>query len=604
MRSDFPLGPGTCIYYIYIYMALGAGGGQRAVTGRPRVALGTAAHAMPPPLRCCAAAAAALLLLLLLLLLPPPAATTLASSACCVGRPRSVSASCWGWTAADSTESLQAAIDCGASEVRVPKMRGPWVVSTTATRRSPAAVGSRGTHAAALYLRSNQRVVLEEGVVVLAKRGSFHGLQDSLIMGTGISNASIVGLGANGATLRMWKLDYANASLYQQGTCSARGACRMGIELTNVSDVLLSGLTIQSTGGDGIFARGVTNGTFSGLVLDNNFRQGVSVSSGVNLLFEDCRFINTGLGAAASPACGVDMEPDHGSDSLSNITFRRCVAANNTGCGFSISPHNLLSPPFNGTSRGLSVRFEDVRVCHLDSVTGLPSRVRARARVCGPYLAPTNGLLCAVLLLCTQCAVDNRGQLTQAQCKLQPGGCGWTLRSGWVLSGFPPTITGSVDIVRSTSVGGEQPAVCFEAYGGGGGGTGSCRTTLTDVSLSNAGVGAESLSGGAPSPVVLFTPTSTGKYEKLNGPFPYGGVVFENITVALQAEAPAYRAQKHHRAWLEVDAPHGLRDLSLNATVEALRGSGGCALVKEEIRGAGRPWAGVTFGHACRGGAP
>jgi polygalacturonase len=248
---------------------------------------------MPPPLRCCAAAAAALLLLLLLLL-PPPAATTLASSACCVGRPRSVSASCWGWTAADSTESLQAAIDCGASEVRVPKMRGPWVVSTTATRRSPAAVGSRGTHAAALYLRSNQRVVLEEGVVVLAKRGSFHGLQDSLIMGTGISNASIVGLGANGATLRMWKMDYANASLYQQGTCSARGACRMGIELTNVSDVLLSGLTIQSTGGDGIFARGVTNGTFSGLVLDNNFRQGVSVSSGVNLLFEDCRFINTG----------------------------------------------------------------------------------------------------------------------------------------------------------------------------------------------------------------------------------------------------------------------------------------------------------------------
>ena len=78
---------------------------------------------------------------------------------------------------------------------------------------------------------------------MLAKRGSFHGLQDSLIMGTGISNASIVGLGANGATLRMWKMDYANASLYQQGTCSARGACRMGIELTNVSDVLLSGLT-------------------------------------------------------------------------------------------------------------------------------------------------------------------------------------------------------------------------------------------------------------------------------------------------------------------------------------------------------------------------
>lgn len=332
----------------------------------------------------------------------------------------------------------------------------------------------------------------------------------------------------------------------KQGTCSARGACRMGIDLTNVSSVALYNLKIQSTGGDGLFARGVTDGVFSKLVLDDNFRQGCSISSGRNLLFEDSVFSNTGVGQAASPACGVDMEPDHGNDALTNITFRRCVAANNTGCGFSISPHNLLSPPFNGRSREISVRFEDS-------------------------------------------SVDNRGQLTQEQCRLQPGGCGWTQRAGWVLSGFPPSITGSVNISGGTSVGGEGPMVTFQAYGGG------CKATLSNLSLSNAGIGV----GDPPAPVVLLAPTSTGKYEKTYGSYRYGGVAFFNVSVALQAEAPAYEKQGHHRAWLEVDSPHGLSDLSLNASMRALPGSGGCALVKEKLAQATKPWNNVTLSHSC-----
>ena len=42
-----------------------------------------------------------------------------------------------------------------------------------------------------------------------------------------------------------------------------------------------------------------------------------------------------------------------------------------------------------------------------------------------------------------------------------------------------------------------------------------------------------------------------------------------------QAEATAYEKQRHHRAWLEIDSAHGLSDLTLNATVIALPGSGG-----------------------------
>lgn len=129
---------------------------------------------------------------------------------CCLAHP--VNASCFGWSDADSTHILQAAIDCGTAEVLVPKMRGPWVLSTPPAPRPSTSLRSSGVHAAAIYLRSHLKMVLEEGVTLQAKRGSFHGLQDSLIMGTSITSVSIVGLGA-GATLRMYKNDYANASL-------------------------------------------------------------------------------------------------------------------------------------------------------------------------------------------------------------------------------------------------------------------------------------------------------------------------------------------------------------------------------------------------------
>ena len=65
--------------------------------------------------------------------------------------------------------------------------------------------------------------------------------------------------------------------------------------------------------------------------------------------------------------------------------LRRVHAPNNTGGGFSISPHNLGTQP-------ISIRFED-------------------------------------------CTADNRGQLNKKQCKAQDG-CGWSIRAGFSLSIF------------------------------------------------------------------------------------------------------------------------------------------------------------------------
>eukprot|EP01045_Picozoa_sp_COSAG04_P000223 COSAG04_NODE_4_length_52282_cov_12.667133_59_plen_346_part_00 len=175
-------------------------------------------------------------------------------------RPKSVTATCTN-SSGDCTLELQAALDTGAEMVRIPHIGRPWILSM-AGNPGGAALRARagGYHGAAISLRSHQQVVLESGVVLQAARGSFHGEQDSLLMGASVENVenvSIIGEPPLGATLQMWLLDYANKSLYTEGTCSGRGACRMGVSLMNVSGLEMRRLTISRSGGDGVFVRGV-----------------------------------------------------------------------------------------------------------------------------------------------------------------------------------------------------------------------------------------------------------------------------------------------------------------------------------------------------------
>jgi len=89
---------------------------------------------------------------------------------CGCKHPDVVVASCWGYSASDATASLQAAIDSLARTVVVPAMAGrPWVLRANLTKRG------------AIQLRSNQHVILESGVELLAYRGAFRGLSDTMI---------------------------------------------------------------------------------------------------------------------------------------------------------------------------------------------------------------------------------------------------------------------------------------------------------------------------------------------------------------------------------------------------------------------------------------
>ena len=78
---------------------------------------------------------------------------------------------------------------------------------------------------------SNRVIILEPGTVIQAKRGEFHGSQDSLFLIAGATNVTLRGRdifhhgGRDFSTktglesvplLKMWKSDYANHSLYSQ----------------------------------------------------------------------------------------------------------------------------------------------------------------------------------------------------------------------------------------------------------------------------------------------------------------------------------------------------------------------------------------------------
>ena len=108
-----------------------------------------------------------------------------------------------------------------------------WGVWTSWPGQSPAPTACR----ACAFLNIPSIPTSAPAASVSARRHVADGEQDTLFIASDTVNTALVGEG-DGATFTMWKMDYANESLYRQGTCSARGACRMGLTLQNVSGVV------------------------------------------------------------------------------------------------------------------------------------------------------------------------------------------------------------------------------------------------------------------------------------------------------------------------------------------------------------------------------
>eukprot|EP01048_Picozoa_sp_COSAG05_P017352 COSAG05_NODE_2351_length_3192_cov_2.275137_3_plen_350_part_00 len=184
--------------------------------------------------------------------------------------------SCWGVNISDSTPAVQAALDCGSEEVVIPLLPGnvPWVVTPL------------------LITGSNLTLTLQPGVVVQAKKGSFLGKGDSLLS---IVNASNVTLRAHGATLQMRKMDYLNPPY-------RKGEWRMGIKIIGSRMIHITGVTVNQSGGDGLYIGGTVdkgilansvNVTVTDMLSIGNNRQGLSICAGQNILVKRSVFAET-----------------------------------------------------------------------------------------------------------------------------------------------------------------------------------------------------------------------------------------------------------------------------------------------------------------------
>ena len=179
--------------------------------------------------------------------------------------------------------------------------------------------------------RENITIIFEEGVVVRALPGVFD-VFESLFRVNDKSNIKFLGYGATLIMNRQEYIDLADSEF------------RHGISLNSATNVLIEGLTILDTGGDGViitksFQPGsqqnyCENITIRNCRFSNNYRQGLSITSARNVDILNCEFSET---SGTLPEDGIDIEPDAPDERIENVLIKGCRIFNNFGNAIQIA---------------------------------------------------------------------------------------------------------------------------------------------------------------------------------------------------------------------------------------------------------------------------
>lgn len=239
----------------------------------------------------------------------------------------------YGFDPTDSRSYLQSALDSGASRVIVPNVGQDWMM------------GGR------LHFRSSdQEVVFEDGVVIKGKAGAFTGQHSKLFTASNVSNVTVIGYGAT------WWMDKSEFT---------SGEHRHALGLYSVDGFTVKGLTIEGSGGDGIYVGDdLISGTpdFSNNVLIEDVtvrdhrRQGISVISASNLTIRNVTALNT---SGTSPAGGLGIEPNKSTQRLENIVIDGFHSEENDGPGVYLYLRFL-----NETSLPVTVDLNNIMVAN------------------------------------------------------------------------------------------------------------------------------------------------------------------------------------------------------------------------------------------------
>ncbi len=236
------------------------------------------------------------------------------------GALKTAHASWWGFDKADATGALQNAINSGVPKLIVDNMGSDWIVNKP------------------IQLVSNQQIVFEDGVVIQAQNGMFKGKKDPLFDAQKLTNIQLIGEG--NVTFRMHRADYDNRKLYD------KAEWRHGISLRDCSNVVIRGLTVEETGGDGLYLGASASGFNKNVVgenckFDKNYRQGISVISAEDLTIRNCKLNNTD---GTAPQAGIDFEPNASGQRIVNCLLENCEISGNTGGGVDFAIRKLEEP--------------------------------------------------------------------------------------------------------------------------------------------------------------------------------------------------------------------------------------------------------------------
>jgi len=230
------------------------------------------------------------------------------------------------WQPGDNAANIQKAINTGDSTIIIPQAKLPWLIGRQIYAR-----------------KSNQKIIFQPGALLLAQKGAFKHKHRSMFS----VDADNVTLSGHGAKFSMRRQEYANPALYE------KSEWRHTIKVRGARNFLIEGLTLHNSGGDGILiahgpnepgklpVRKFSSGIVRNVTAVDNYRQGLSITSGKNILVENSRFINT---AGTNPASGVDLEPDLPWQKLSNIQFKNNVFNGNERNGITVALWHYHGP--------------------------------------------------------------------------------------------------------------------------------------------------------------------------------------------------------------------------------------------------------------------
>jgi parallel beta-helix repeat protein len=125
-----------------------------------------------------------------------------------------------------------------------------------------------------LSFPNNANVFVDAGVTMTANPG--YGANTTML-NISSSNVKITGAGAAVSVFHMRKSEYTS------------GEQRHCMYIVNASNVTVSGISCNDSGGDGLYLAGSTNVTVEDCIFNNNRRQGSSITGGVNHVFYRAR---------------------------------------------------------------------------------------------------------------------------------------------------------------------------------------------------------------------------------------------------------------------------------------------------------------------------